>query len=50
MKKILFSLMLVTAMTCTKMGNGIYRCENEEAICYIYDGYKEGGIDCKFKE
>ena len=55
--KYLLSLMLVATMTCeiidTK-GNSpwsdIYRCENDEVVCYITSGDKEGGISCKFKE
>lgn len=56
MMKYLLSLMLVTAMTCKclvaqPLGScRIERCENDEAICYIYDGYKAGGLSCKFKE
>lgn len=55
--KCLLSLMLVATMTCKiidKTGNGpwasIYRCENDEVICYITSGAKQGGISCKFKE
>lgn len=51
MKKILLSLMLVTAMTCTKMTDGVYRCENDEVVCYVFKEFKTGGgISCKFKE
>lgn len=54
MKKFLFSLMLVTAMTCEPVyetvSKAIYRCENDEVICYLYNGIKQGNITCKFKE
>lgn len=54
MKKFLWSLMIVTAFTCKSVystfNNEIYRCENDEVICYIFDGLKKGGIFCKFKE
>lgn len=54
MKKILWGLMIVTAFTCKTVysiiNNEIYRCENDEVVCYIYDGIKKGGISCKFKE
>lgn len=26
------------------------RCENNEVVCYMFDGYKKGGMNCKFKE
>lgn len=49
--------MLVATMTCeiidTKGGyllSSVYRCENDEVICYIISGIKKGGISCKFKE
>ena len=29
--------------------SNIYRYENEEVICYIYEGYKAGGLSCKWK-
>lgn len=52
MKKYLASLMLVTAMTCTKVYGDwtviVYRCENNEVICYT--NITDGGFDCKFKE
>lgn len=53
--KYLLSLMLVTAMTCqsvkTPMGYArMYRCENDEVICYYYENYYKGGMSCKFKE
>jgi hypothetical protein len=54
MKKILLSLMLVTAFTCEPVydtiSKSIYRCENDEVICYLYSGVKQGNITCKFKE
>lgn len=54
MKKYLASLMLVTAFTCKSVystfNNEIYRCENDEVICYIYVGMNKGGVSCKFKE
>lgn len=27
----------------------VYRCENDEVICYIMSGYQKGGISCEFK-
>lgn len=55
MKKILFCLVL--AMTCEKyvittmIQHAIYRCENDEVICYTVDeGIRPGGLFCKFKE
>lgn len=30
-------------------GGDIRRFENNEVICYIYKGYKKGGISCYFK-
>ena len=53
MKKILCCLIIVTAFTCksvySNLYNEIYRCENDEVVCYIYDGFKKGGVSCKFK-
>lgn len=55
--KYLLSLMLVATMTCKEIdveGSrpwvNIYRCENDEVICYVVSGAKKGGISCKFKE
>ena len=54
MKKYLISLMLVTAFTCEPVyetvSKVIYRCENDEVVCYLYNGVKQGNITCKFKE
>lgn len=59
MKHIILSLMLVTAFTCQSLETpnrfpNIYRCENDEIICYmsaISIGYGgSGGLFCKFKE
>ena len=54
MKKYLASLMLVTAFTCEPvyetMSKAIYRCENDEVICYLYNGIQQGNMTCKFKE
>lgn len=52
MKKIILLLALI--MSCEKMAlDGlynfmVYRCENEEVICYSSGYY--GGFSCKFKE
>lgn len=49
----LLSLMLVTVMTCKRIdadGISIYRCENNEVICYVTTTYYSDGISCKFKE
>lgn len=55
--KHLLSLMLVATMTCEIIDTkgdfhwfNIYRCENDEVICYITSSGKKGGISCKFKE
>lgn len=55
--KYLLSLMLIATMTCkgieikgTSHWFYIYRCENNEVICYITSGGKQGGVSCKFKE
>lgn len=39
-------------MHCKGSGlfDSIKRCENVEAVCYVYTSYQKGGIDCKFKE
>ena len=54
MRKFLLSLMLVTVFTCEPVYNtiskSVYRCENDEVICYLYSGVKQGNIICKFKE
>ena len=62
MKKILVMMILGFGMNCLEIesnlaGNtGIFRCENFEAVCYVYskttavgEGHG-GGISCKFKE
>lgn len=56
MKKIIFSLFLMTFLDCKVLEtkgvsilSSITRCENKEVICYILEGYKKGGISCKFK-
>ena len=51
MKKILF--LFVLAMTCEKVPGGltlpnIWRCENDEVICYTRH-LENAGIYCKFK-
>lgn len=52
MKKLLSTLFVFT-MVCTRtyesLTHGILRCENKEAVCYIYYGGNRGGMDCKFK-
>jgi len=50
MKKIL--LLLVLAMNCENVAGSfstpvVWRCENDEAICYIDS---RTGISCKFKD
>lgn len=53
MKK--FMLILAFMMTCEKVVDShltfypIYRCENEEVICYVGQGYGAHPY-CKFKE
>ena len=32
-----------------RVGGGLHRSENEEAICYRVIGY-EGGVSCKWKD
>ena len=31
---------------CVNVGHQVKRCENVEVVCYLFDGYKEGGISC----
>lgn len=54
MKKVLLSLMLVTPLVCKMIesnNRSIWRCENNEVVCYMFDAYRSGGgISCKFKE
>lgn len=48
MKKII--LLVVLAMTCEQVafqGSSIFRCYNDEAICYVQ---RVGGISCIAKE
>ena len=52
MKKIILLLML--SMTCEKVETprfypNLFRCENDEVVCYIFDAYREGGLSCNFK-
>ncbi len=57
MRKFLFLLALT--MTCQNVEKGnsyirgvwssIYRCENEEVVCYIAEQSNGSGISCKFK-
>ncbi|QDP68336.1 MAG: hypothetical protein Unbinned200contig1002_37 [Prokaryotic dsDNA virus sp.] len=35
---------------CLEIEDSLFRCENEEVTCYIFSGYKKGGMTCKFKE
>lgn len=53
MKKIL-CLLLVTPFVCKMIesnNRNIWRCENNEVVCYMFDSYRAGGgISCKFKE
>lgn len=35
---------------CGKEFCRLYRCENKEVVCYVYDSYHKGGLSCKFKE
>lgn len=47
-----FLLLLTLSMICKEVLSGftfIYRCENDEIICYIYDKMNKGDIFCKFK-
>lgn len=48
-----FCIALSLQMSCEKLiseltGPTVYRCENEEVVCYV-DGW-HGGVSCKFKE
>lgn len=52
MKKyiMLFALTLV----CQKIDNNknfisFMRCENDEVVCYLFQGYDRGGMSCEFK-
>lgn len=52
MKKILLLLML--SMTCETFKTprsypNFARCENDEVVCYIFHGYRDGGLFCNFK-
>lgn len=47
-----FLLLLTLSMICKEVLSGfmfMYRCENDEIICYIYDKMDKGDIFCKFK-
>jgi hypothetical protein len=50
----LLSLMLVGTMTCELVHNdrkfSVYRCENNEVVCYMTHTYYTDSISCKFKE
>lgn len=55
--KYLLSLMLVATMTCKDIEikgysflGRVYRCENDEVVCYYISGPQKGGLSCKFKE
>ena len=55
--KYLLSLMLVATMICKDIEikgdsfwGSVYRCENNEVVCYYVSGPQKGGISCKFKE
>lgn len=52
MKKIVLLLML--SMTCEtvetpRFYHNLIRCENDEVVCYLFNGYQEGGLSCNFK-
>lgn len=50
-----FMFLLAFTMVCEKVipagfsFNSVYRCENEEVICYVGQGYSANPY-CKFKE
>lgn len=52
MNKKIFILIIGLIFTCEVVKpssfqeDGIKRCVNEEVICYVYEGYRRGGIDC----
>lgn len=55
MKKLIltFCIVLTLQMSCERLrseliGPAVYRCENEEVVCYI--NVPRGGVSCKFKE
>ena len=54
MKKVLLCFLIATAFTCKKIDFGIldsiWRCENDEVICYNYNYAHGTGISCKWKE
>lgn len=56
MSKVILSLLLVTAFTCQRLetpwqfSGNMFRCENDEVICYYFTGSYKGGISCKFKD
>lgn len=53
MKKFIFTLVLVTQMTCEvvfeEFTKAIYRCENDEVVCYKITGAYTG-FQCEFKK
>ena len=48
-------LLLALSFVCKEQiissfyGVTLLRCENEEVVCYIFNGAKKGGITCNFK-
>lgn len=61
MRKIFYSVLFVGALMCQRIETDersvsyLYRCENEEVICYLYAAILAGdagagGMSCKFKE
>jgi len=54
MKKVLLCFLIATAFTCKKIDFGIldsiWRCENDEVICYNYNYGHGTGLSCKWKE
>lgn len=50
MKKFLLSLILLTPMVCEsiygKYISTVYRCENDEVVCYVYAAHS---MQCQFK-
>lgn len=39
------------SMNCVSAAEGgLYRCENDEVVCYKYVGHRKGGLQCQFKE
>lgn len=56
MKTTILSLLIVTAFICQEVKTPwnsdvrMFRCENDEVICYYFKDFRKGGMSCKFKD